>query len=112
MECFGDAIDLPGISEPGCPDNGVSMFWHAANGVEGDAPDGWKVERSHQDSEGNWIVEIFTFIGADADELQTVDDEYWDWVDTSADRYVDYHYRVRAINTDGSDMAGRIWSRC
>jgi len=109
VECSADPIDQPGISEPRCEDNGVSMFWHTGNGA--DAPAGWKVERSHQDSEGNWIVQTFTFIGAEADALQTVRDGYWDWVDTGADPYVDYSYRVRAINTDGSDMAGRVWSR-
>lgn len=109
VECSANAIDQPGISEPRCLDDGVSMFWHTGNGA--DAPDGWKVERSHQDSEGNWVVQTFTFIGADADALQTVREGHWDWVDTSADRYSDYSYRVRAINADGSDMAGRFWSR-
>ena len=110
-ECFADTIEPPGISVPYCQDSGVSMFWHAANGGSADKPDGWKVERSNQDPQGNWIVQTFTFIGADADALQTVRDDFWDWVDTTADRYVDYSYRVRAINSDGSDMAGRIWSR-
>jgi len=32
-------------------------------------------------------------------------------VDTSAERYVDYNYRARAINSDGSDVASRAWSR-
>lgn len=109
VECSANANDQPGISEPQCQDNGVSMFWHTGNGAE--APDGWKVERSHQDAEGNWIVKTFTFIGTDADALQTVRDDFWDWVDTSADGYVDYSYRVRAINADGSDVAGRVWSR-
>ncbi len=109
VECSADAIEPPGIVDPRCADDGLSMFWHAANGSE--APDGWKVERWHQDSGGNWTIQTFTFIGADADALQTVRDDYWDWVDTSADRYVDYSYRVRAINTDGTDMAGRTWSR-
>ena len=111
VECSPNPDVQPGISEPGCQDHGVSMFWHEGNGVEGDAPDGWKVERSHQDAEGNWVVQTFTFIGADADALQTVRDDCWDWVDTSADPYVDYSYRVRAINADGSVMAGRVWSR-
>ena len=110
-ECSADANDQPGISEPQCQDNGVSMFWHTGNGGEADAPDGWKVERSHQDAEGNWIVQTFTFIGADADALQTFNEKYWDWVDTSAEGNVEYTYRVRAINADGSDMAGRAWSR-
>ena len=111
VECLGDAIDPPGISEPQCRDNGVSMFWHTADIGEAPSPDGWKVERSHQDSEGNWIVQTFTFIGPEADALQTNGQEYWDWVDTTAERYVDYNYRVRAINADGSEMAGRTWSR-
>ena len=110
-ECTADPIDEPGLSVPECQDNGVSMFWHTKNVGDAAAPDGWKVERSHQDSEGNWIVQTFTFIGVDADALQTFDDGHWDWVDTSADRYVDYNYRVRAINADASDLAGRTWSR-
>ena len=109
VECSANPNDQPGMSVPQCQDYGVSMFWHTGNGAE--APDGWKVERSHQDAEGNWIVKTFTFIGADADALQTVRDNFWDWVDTSAVGYVDYSYRVRAINADGSDVAGRVWSR-
>ena len=111
VECISDDIDEPGISEPGCEDNGPSMFWHAQDGSNTEAPEGWKVERSHQDTEGNWVVQTFTFIGAEADALQTVDPEYWDWVDTSAQRSVDYQYRVRAINADGTETAGRTWSR-
>ena len=110
-ECTADPIDEPGLSVPECQDNGVSMFWHTKNVGDAAAPDGWKVERSHQDSEGNWIVQNFTFIGANADALQTTDDEHWDWVDANADPYVDYNYRVRAINADASDLAGRTWSR-
>ena len=108
-ECSANAEDQPGISEPQCQDSGVSMFWHTANSAE--APEGWKVERSHQDTEGNWIVQTFTFIGADADALQTIRDDNWDWVDTSAYPYVDYSYRVRAINADGTETTGRAWSR-
>lgn len=113
VECSAnvDANELPGITEPRCQDNGLSMFWHTKNGGDAAAPDGWKVERSHQDSDGNWVVDTFTFIGGEADDLQIVDDEHWDWVDTSADPYVDYHYRVRAINTDGTYTADRTWSR-
>ena len=111
VECSADTIDRPGIAEPRCLDDGVMMFWHTKNGGNADAPDGWKVERSHQDADGSWIVQTFTFIGADADDLQTISEDHWDWVDTSADRYVDYSYRVRAINADGTDMAGRTWSR-
>ena len=109
VECSADPNVQPGISELRCQDDGVSMSWHTGN--EGAAPDGWKVERSHQDAEGNWIVRTFTFIGSDADALQTGGDDSWNWVDTSADLYVDYSYRVRAINADGTDMAGRVWSR-
>ena len=109
VECAADAINPPGISEPGCVNNGASMFWHTADSGDAEAPDGWKIERWNQDSDGNWTAQTFTFIGADA--LQTVRDNYWDWVDTSAERYVDYSYRVRVINAEGSDMAGRTWSR-
>ena len=112
VECPANvnANDVPGLAA-WCEDNGVSMFWHTKNGGDAAAPDGWKVERSHQDSDGNWMVQTFTFIGDEADDLQTVDDDHWDWVDTSADPYVDYHYRVRAINTDGTYTADRTWSR-
>ena len=109
VECSADPSNQPGISMPHCEDAGVSMFWHTASGAE--APEGWKVERSHQDSEGNWIVETIKFIGQEADALQSVRENHWDWVDTGTDWYVDYHYRVRAIDTDGTDTAGRNWSR-
>ena len=108
-ECSASAIDRPGILVRDCEESVVSMFWHMASGAE--APEGWKVERSHQDSEGNWIVEKFTFIGEEADDLQSVRENHWDWVDTGANWSVDYIYRVRAINTDGTDTAGRNWSR-
>ena len=111
VECISGATDEPGITQPGCQDDGVSMFWHTQNGGQATAPDGWKVERSHQDSDGNWVVQTFTFIGDEADALQVVSDGHWDWVDTSAEPYVDYNYRVRAINSDGTDTAGRNWSR-
>ena len=102
--------DQPGISIPRCQSNGVVMFWHAKNRGQAEAPDGWKVERRHR-ALGDWVVKTFTFIGGDADALQTYNDEYWDWVDTTADLDVNYTYRVRAINADGSDLADRIWSR-
>lgn len=102
--------DQPGITEPACLSDGIAMFWHTKDGGDAPAPAGWKVERRHQVS-GTWVVQTFTFIGAEADALQTIDNRYWDWVDTSAARNVAYIYRVRAINADGSDMDGRIWSR-
>ena len=86
------------------------MFWHTRYRARADAPEGWQVERRHWES-GQWVVRTFTFIGAQADALQTHSDQYWDWVDTSAEKDVDYTYRVRAINTDGSDVEGRVWSR-
>ncbi len=103
-------LDQPGVSVPRCQDNGVSMFWHTSNRGQDVAPDGWKVERRHRDSDG-LVVQTFTFTGAQADALQTFNDEYWDWVDTTADPGVAYTYRVRAINSDGSYMSGRAWSR-
>ena len=111
VECAADTINPPGISEPGCVNNGVSMFWHTADCGDAEAPDGWKIERWNQDSDGSWIAQTFTFIGTDADALQTVDEKYWDWVDTSGANNVDCTYRVRALNADGSDLDGRVWSR-
>ena len=46
------------------------------------------------------MVRSFTFIGAEAEALQTHSEEYWDWVDTSAGDNVDCTYRVRAIDAD------------
>ena len=108
--CTGGNLDRPGISAPRREDNGVSMFWLTRNRGDAEAPEGWKIERRHWDS-GHWVVRTYTFIGADADALQTHNDKYWDWVDTSAEDKVEYTYRVRAINADGSDMDGRVWSR-
>ena len=105
-----DTLNRPGISVPQCHDNGVSMFWHAGNRGQLAAPEGWKVERRHRDSD-RWGVRTFTFIGEQADALQTFNEQYWDWVDTTAAPNVDYTYRVRAINSDGSDMSDRVWSR-
>ena len=105
-----NTLDQPGISVPQCHDDGVSMFWHTSNSGQNAAPEGWKVERRHLDSD-RWVVQTFTFIGAQADALQTYNEEYWDWVDTTAVPNVDYTYRVRAINSDGSDISGRVWSR-
>ena len=108
--CLAGLLAQPGLSIPTGQDNGVSMFWHTMNRGQADAPDGWKVERRHWDSEG-WVVRTYTFIGAEADALQTFSEQYWDWVDTTADQGVAYTYRVRAIKADGSDMDGRVWSR-
>ena len=108
--CTGRILDQPGISVPSRQDNEVSMFWHTRTRGEAEAPEGWKVQRRHRDS-GEWVVRTFTFIGADADALQTFNEKYWDWVDTSAEGNVEYTYRVRPINADGSDMDGRGWSR-
>ena len=77
-----NALNQPGISVPQCHDNGVSMFWHTSNRGQHAAPEGWKVERRHLDSD-RWVVQTFTFIGAQADALQTYNEEYWDWVDTN-----------------------------
>ena len=108
--CLAGPLAQPGLSISMGQDNGVSMFWHTMNRGQANAPDGWKVERRHWDSEG-WVVRTFTFIGAEADALQTFNEQYWDWVDTTADQGVAYTYRVRAIKADGSDMDGRVWSR-
>ena len=105
-----DPLDLPGLTPPSCRSDGIFMFWHTKDRGNAPAPEGWKVERRHQDS-GTWVVQTFTFIGDEADALQTVSDRYWDWVDTSAEQNVAYTYRVRAINADGSDVADRVWSR-
>ncbi len=102
--------DEPGLSIPLCQSVGISMFWHTKDGSRAAAPEGWKVERRHSISE-TWVVQTFTFIGAEADALQRVNSRYWDWVDTSAEKHVAYTYRVRAINGDGTDMEGRFWSR-
>ena len=108
--CLEDILKLPGISVPKRQGNSVSMFWHTRERGKAEAPDGWKVERRHRNSFG-WVVRTFEFIGADADALQTYSEEYWDWVDRTAARNVDYTYRVRAINADGSDADDRFWSR-
>ncbi len=105
-----DPLKEPGISVPKCESDGISMFWHTRNRGDAEAPDGWKVERRSLTQNG-WVATTFTFIGPEADALHTVRDDHWDWTDTSAERDVDYIYRVRAINSDGTDMDGRIWSR-
>ena len=110
-DCLKDPSGQPGLSFPRQQVDGLSMLWRTRNHAQTEAPDGWKVERRNLDSEANPVVQTFTFIGADAGALLTVDDRYWGWVDTSAEREVEYTYRVRAINADGSDLEGRIWSR-
>ena len=108
--CLNNLLKRPGISVPKRQSSGVSMFWQTREFGQAEAPDGWKVERRHRGSTG-WIVRTFIFIGVDADVLQTYNEEYWDWVDRTADLTIDYTYRVRAINADGSDTEDRIWSR-
>ena len=110
--CLHGLFTQPGLSVPRGQDNGVSMFWHARNGAQGEAPGGWKVERRHWDSKGwGWVVQTFTFTGKQAEALQTFNERYWDWVDTTAEQGVAYTYRVKAIYADGSDIEGRVWSR-
>ena len=89
-----------------CESDGVHMSWRTANEGRAAAPDGWKVERSHQDSGGNRVVRTFLFIGDESGNVLTVNGEYRGWVDTSAAQNVLYTYRVRAINADESDMNG------
>ena len=108
--CLDGPLAQPGISVPTGQDNGISMFWHARNSSQDEAPGGWKVERRHLGPEG-WVVKTFTFAGKQAEALQTHNEEYWDWVDTTAEWGVDYTYRVKAIHSDGSDIEGRVWSR-
>ena len=108
--CTGEFLERLGISMPSCQDNGVFFFWQTGNHGEAEAPEGWKIERRHQDSE-RWVVRTFSFTGSQADALQTYGEEYWDWVDASVEGNLRYTYRVRTINADGSDLDGRVWSR-
>ena len=103
-------VSKPGISLPYCTSDGMSMYWHTKDYGTAAAPDGWKVERRHHAS-GRFETKTWEFIDADSDALQTYNDTYWDWIDRSASNDVSYTYRVRAINSDGRDMAGRSWSR-
>ena len=101
-------LDKPGISNPYCDENSnISLYWHTENRGKASAPDGWKLERQRYRSQ----TTTFTFIGADADALQTHSNKYWDYVDTIAPGIGGYTYRVRAINADETNMAGREWSR-
>ena len=118
------ANNQPGLSYPWCESNGVSMYWHTKNGGNAEAPDGWTVERRNRtesqwsgegDGEGDWVegdwdTKSWSFIGSDADALQTFSDDYWDWVDTSASEDVTYTYRVRAVDSNGSPATNREWS--
>ena len=85
-----------------CVSSGVELTWRTENEGRAVPPDGWKVERSHQITEGNQVVQTFTFMGDDADALLMSSGEFWKWVDTGAQPNVLYTYRVRAINADGS----------
>ncbi|MCY4558009.1 MAG: hypothetical protein OXF79_16910 [Chloroflexi bacterium] len=106
-----DYTEKPGISEPMCKPNGVFIFWHSAIKFEDDPPPyGWRVERRHL-SNGSWITTRFDFLGAESDALQTFNDEYWDWTDTTHRSGVDYTYRVRPLDNDGEPMEERMWSR-
>ena len=106
-------LGQPGISVPQCQSNGISMYWHTKEEGEAPAPDGWIVERRHYagDAGSTESTRTWRFIGADADALQTRSSRHWDWRDRSARKDVSYTYRVRAINSDGSFMADREWSR-
>ncbi len=103
-------LSQPGISAPRCEHSGISLYWHTNNEGDAPAPDGWIVERRH-DVGGSWSTRSWQFIGSDADALQTTGSDYWDWLDHTSSRNVSYTYRVRAINSDGSYMSGREWSR-
>ena len=106
-----DYTEKPGISEPICKPNGIFIFWHGAIKFEDDPPPyGWRVERRHS-SNGAWITTRFDFLGAQSDALQTFNDEYWDWTDTTRRSGVDYTYRVHALDNHGELMEGRMWSR-
>ena len=106
-----DYTEKPGISEPMCKTNGIFIFWHVAIKFEDDPPPyGWRVERRHF-SNGAWTTSRFDFLGAESDALQTFNDEYWDWTDTTRWSGVDYTYRVRPFDNNGELMEGRMWSR-
>ena len=109
--------DQPGLSLPYCESGSksgqISMYWHTRNYGNADAPDGWQVERTQLNPGqplDQVVTKTFNFIGDDADALQTYGPRYWDWTDTSANTADRYRYRVRALDSDGSFMSGRIWS--
>ncbi len=106
-----DYTEKPGISVPMCRPNGIFIFWHSAIKFEDDPPPyGWRVERRHL-SNGAWTTTRFDFLGAESDALQTFNDEYWDWTDTTRRSGVDYTYRVRPLDSDGELVEERMWSR-
>ncbi len=106
-----DYTEKPGISVPMCTPNGIFIFWHSAIKFEDDPPPyGWRVERRHL-SNGAWSTTRFDFLATESDALQTFNDEYWDWTDTTRLSGVDYTYRVRPLDNDGELMEGRMWSR-
>ena len=106
-----DYTEKPGISVPMCTPNGIFIFWHSAIKFEDDPPPyGWRVERRHL-SNGAWSTTRFDFLATESDALQTFNDEYWDWTDTTRRSGVDYTYRVRPLDNDGELIEGRMWSR-
>ena len=106
-----DYAEQPGISVPMCKPNGIFIFWHSAPEFEDDPPPyGWRVERRHR-SNGSWSTTRFDFLGAESDVIQTFNDEYWDWTDSSRRSGVDYTYRVRPLDNNGELLEGRMWSR-
>ena len=107
---LADNFDRADLGAVHCETDGVHMSWRTENEGQAAAPDGWKIERSHQNSEGNQVVRTLTFFDKQGAVL-TANGKYRGRVDTSANRNVLYTYRVRAINADGSDMNGRVWSR-
>ena len=103
--------EKPGISVPECESNGILVFWHAGIEFQDEPPPyGWRVERRHL-GDGAWVTTHFNFLGAAADALQTHNDEFWDWTDTTRRLGVDYTYRVHALDNDGELMEERAWSR-
>ena len=104
--------EQPGLSVPMCESGGrISMYWHTEHSGAASAPAGWRVERWHWDSNYDLQERAWEFIGADSDHLQTYSDEYWDWVDTTASRDLDYTYRVIALDENGDFANGRAYSR-
>ena len=108
---WANSHDPPKLTAVFCHSDGNIMLWRTGNDGQVEAPEGWKVERTHRSSQGNSFVQTFTFTAAEADDLLTFNQDGWLWTDTSADRNLPYTYRVRATNADGSDMDGRTWSR-
>ena len=102
--------DYPGLSVPSCQSNGIFMYWHTKSSGNASAPDGWQVERRARVN-GEYTTRTWEFIGAASDNLQVYSNRYWDWTDRSRSTSVNYTYRVRAVNTDGTKMAERRWSR-